>query len=327
MPALQRPPLPLELHHRNPCRPPDWRWLRAVGIVDEGQQRPTRRRDGEENVVLIRKAVSFRRDFVEAVGSHNVMAQVSLADAYQSLVWAHQIYSDETRLQVRYAVEARLLARQTNREVAFSVGSTEDIIDIYEQLFFAVRDRLCYPDYIFQSVLGAELHGRLSTMDYGMLWKLFAYIGGPYVLEAIIRRVANPSWVSSPEEVLSFFHDTAVGTMKKQASMAAAIIPINNETNIAILEAFVRYVEVERSTDGAGQAENQLRGNLSQMLTSLSFSVGTHKGVIEQHGSQVFDTSAVELRNDELMTLAAGQQLPNHEQLLALTFPAASNEG
>jgi hypothetical protein len=319
--------LPLDLHHMNPCRPPDWRWLRSVGIADENQQRPSRRRDGDENMLLIRRAASFRREFLQAAQSPDPLAQFSLVEKYPELSWAHQLYTNGNQIQSRYAVEARILGKQNDREIAFSIGSTEGVVKVYENLFFSVRERLENSDYIFQVVIGKELHGSLSTLDYGLLWKLFAYLGGPHVLEAIMRRVANPSWVSRSQEVLSFFHDTAVGTMKQRASIAAATIPVNSHTNLPILEAFVRYVEVERTTDGVGQAENQMLGNLAEMLSSLPISIGTHQNAIASRGSTVFDTSAVELRGDELMALSSGGVLPDQEKLLELTYPVINQEG
>ena len=320
---------PLDLHHRNPCRPPDWRWLRAVGIADEGQQRPTIRRDGEANIVLVRKLVVFRRAYMAAQASDDISTQMTVVDNHPALAWAHAIYSNTDQSHVRCVVEARILARQTNAEIAARVGTEEDIIDIYEKVFFSVRDRLQDSDYIFQVVMGKTLHASLSTVDnYGILWKLFGYAGGPLVLDAISRRIVNPTWVSRPEETLAFFHDVAVSTMKQRAAVAAATIAVNSHTNMAILESFVKYVEVERMTDGAGKSESQLLNNVSDMLGGLksAFVVGTRKDTLSLNGYSVFDSSAVELRGEEMLQLAAGGLVADQAALLSVEYPPINQE-
>ena len=309
-----------DIHFQNPTRPPDWRWLRAVGIADEQAQRPTSRRDGEENILWIRKAALFKQEYDAA---REPLQQMTIIEKYPEILWAYNYYANPANLTSRYIVEARILAQQTNREIAYAEGATEGTIAAYEQLFFSVRDRLFNADYIYHKVMGGSLQTSLSSADYGILWKLYGYVGGPFVLDAISRRIANPSWVSRPDEVIAFFHDVTVGTMKSKAAIAAATIPVNSETRIPILESFVRYVEVERSTEGGGQAENQILGNLTEMLTLLPFVVGTKQGAIASRGAAQFDTSAVELRGSDLIALASGGEIENQEELLGLKFPNA----
>ena len=264
-----------------------------------------------------------------AQASDDISTQMTVVDNHPALAWAHAIYSNTDQSHVRCVVEARILARQTNAEIAARVGTEEDIIDIYEKVFFSVRDRLQYSDYIFQVVMGKTLHASLSTVDnYGILWKLFGYAGGPLVLDAISRRIVNPTWVSRPEETLAFFHDVAVSTMKQRAAVAAATIAVNSHTNMAILESFVKYVEVERMTDGAGKSESQLLNNVSDMLGGLksAFVVGTRKDTLSLNGYSVFDSSAVELRGEEMLQLAAGGLVADQAALLSVEYPPINQE-
>jgi hypothetical protein len=85
-----------------------------------------------------------------------------------------------------------------------------------------------------------------------------------------------------------------------------------------LLDAFVKYVEIERTTYSAGTAQDQIQEGLQQMLESLPYAT---IGVANQKQLPEFDKNAAELRTDELMLASFGHEIPGIELLKNLKFP------
>jgi hypothetical protein len=85
---------------------------------------------------------------------------------------------------------------ETDREIAFRTGCGEDAITVFEALFFNVREKLIYRDYILNPVLAQSITQGLTDRQHDLLWKLVAYAFGPYALDAMIGRFVNPQGTS-----------------------------------------------------------------------------------------------------------------------------------
>jgi hypothetical protein len=106
---------------------------------------------------------------------------------------AERIYDDDG--PVRWEVEARTLARESNRSISTKCGLSPDRVRAYQQLFFGVEDRLAARDYIHLQVIGTG-EPWLPT-DVGKVWLYFGYAGGPAVLDQIIshfKQVGLPNY-------------------------------------------------------------------------------------------------------------------------------------
>jgi hypothetical protein len=136
--------------------------------------------------------------------------------------------------------------------------------------------------------------------------------------DAMIGKVANPMQVRRPEDVPAFFQDTAINLMKKKAAMAALTVPVEGHTQMHLIEAFVKYVEIERTTDSQGSAQDQIQEGLQQMLESMPYAT---IGVVNAKQLPEFDKNAAELRSDELMLASVGYKIPGLELLQNLKFP------
>ena len=107
--------------------------------------------------------------------------------------------------------------------------------------------------------------------DHDLLWKLFGYLGGPYVLDAMISDIPHPTWANRAEDIPGFFQHTAISIMKMRAAIAAVCAPSDQRAQLDLIEAFVKYVEIERTTDSTGNAQDQVQEGLQQLLESLPF--------------------------------------------------------
>jgi hypothetical protein len=97
----------------------------------------------------------------------------------------------------RWELQARLLTCQPLGEVAEIMGLPLAVVQAFEALFFAVRDRLHAPAWIITQVLGPGAWHGFARSDIGKVWMALAYQGGPRVLElvmAVTRDQPLPLW-------------------------------------------------------------------------------------------------------------------------------------
>ncbi len=293
-----------------------------MAIVDELQPNPTRRYDGPAGFKWIKQAVAFRRAIREA---DNDELKRRVANRYPDLFWAHYAWQDDNN-PTKHQVEACILAREENWTIGFKCGLAPEQVEAYECIFFNVREKLDHPGYILHSVIGPALQRSFAERDYSAIWKLYAYYYGPYVLDALTSKMVNPIWCGTPDTVTMVFQDDAIGTMKMKAALAAKTVPVSFNTQIDLLHIFTKFVEIERTTDSVGKAQDQLLEHIMAMMTNLPFAVGNRdpreKDMLVDGGpAEEFDKLPVELSFEETMIVTAGHKLPNAEMLRQMKYP------
>lgn len=92
-------------------------------------------------------------------------------------------------------LQARILAQQSDDEIASAMGFPSGVVFWNERLHFNVRDRLSACDWILSRIV--HWNRPISGRDVGIGLKLFAYHGGRHVLEivlAVVRDEPLPAW-------------------------------------------------------------------------------------------------------------------------------------
>jgi hypothetical protein len=300
----------------NPMRAPHWRWLRAMQ-VDAGGMRPSKTIDGGDGFAWVRRALRLKRR--HALAANKPQALYMLARADRELFWAHSIWAEE-KSPTRWAIEAHILAGESNEDIAKKVGCEPEVIAAYEAVFFNVREKLDHVEYVVNVVMGDAVSRGLTERQYDLLWKLFGYRGGPHVLDAMVSKFSALQRPQNAEEVSQFFQEAAINSMRHKAAIAALTVPINTHTQLPLLDAYVKYVEIERTTQNAERAQVGIVQNIGAMLAALPFKIGTK---LDSAGDKMvpFDDNAAELRSDELMIVASGGKLKNQPALEDLRFP------
>ena len=314
----------LNISANNPFRTTCWRWQRAQEIVEGDGPATTRRRDGVDGYKWINKAVNFINDYNAC---SNDSQKAVLADRRADIFWAHWAWLATANPQ-RHSIEAHILARETDDEIAWRCGTQSGVIEAYEALFFNVREKLQHKQYVLHCVMGEAIQRGISERDYDLLWKMYGYFIGPHILDALESKFSNPVWCGSPDAVGAAVLDDAVGTLKLKAAVATKTIPVNSHTQLALLEQFTKFVEVERSTDSAGKSQEQILEHISAMMTTLPFNVGGRSpqgNIIPTTTAQDYDHGAVELHTEELMKLSVNQKIEHTEILKRLRFPGTQN--
>jgi hypothetical protein len=157
--SVMLPPLP-----QDPFVRPDWRHLRATHLAAEGRPADHPRDDDRS-----REPWRLYRDLEGADEARRaaLLQATPLGEAYAFHAAAEALRRDE--------LEARLLARQTDEEVA-----------AYHDLYCCVRPRLDAKFYILNMAIGEKLHAGLAEGDRGLLLKLFAHQQGSVVLDNLL---------------------------------------------------------------------------------------------------------------------------------------------
>jgi hypothetical protein len=96
------------------------------------------------------------------------------------LFWAHQIHESNNLEETKHHVQARILARQTDEEIAEMYSTFPEAIYWYEAAFFNVRDRFRARDWIVQQILQqteekADVNPTESEVSFFAALKLFGY--------------------------------------------------------------------------------------------------------------------------------------------------------
>jgi len=307
----------LESMAQNPSRVPDWRWLRAQDIAHGGPP-ATVRRDGTTSTTLIRKATQFYKAWKRCDSDER---QMKLAERAPIVFWAHYLYAQPDH-PLRWSVEARILAGETDREIARRIGCGEEIIQLYEALFFNVREKLNCTDYIFNVVLKDAVLRGLHEREKDLLWKLMAYLGGSHLLDAVINPLVNPHWITNPDDIPAFLQDVSINVIKKKAAIAALCVPINSQTCMKLIKALGKFVKIERSMDSQGKISDQITNGIGDMLDRLPFRVGSMKAAKAQARPLLeYDQGAAELRQGGFKCMAAGYSLPGDKLFKQCKFP------
>lgn len=306
----------------NPRRPPNWRWMRAVQ-TDSGGKRASQQLDGPDGVVWIRRALRLKRHFEQANSNQDALYAAMLRD--RPMFWAHSLWAADKE-PPRWAIEARILAGETDEDIATKLGTAPDVISAYANVFFDVRGKLANTDYAVNVVMADAVTRGLQERHYDLLWKLLGFRGGSHVLDAAINRCMDIPRPDAPGGVSGFFQDLAVNSMKYKAAIASLTIPVNSHTQLPLIDSFVKYVEIEKNSDNTTKAQATIVENIGAMLATLPFKVGT-KLDSEAVKMLPFDRGAAELRNDEMMIIAAGGSLQNQGLIQELHYPEKTDAG
>jgi len=170
------PPLPLD-----PFVPPGWRHVRATRLVAEGKQ-PDHPRDDERS----REVWRLYRDLQ---GADEARRAALLQGT--PLGQAHAFYTTAGPLKCA-ELEARLLARQADEQIAARLGLSAAAVAAYHDTYYCVRDRLGAEHYVINVCIGEKVHRGLTEDDRGFLLKLLGFLRGPAVLDQLLDYFADP---------------------------------------------------------------------------------------------------------------------------------------
>lgn len=341
-----------QLHQRdyqkfNPFRTPGWRFDRVLKLCDPY---PASRRCSARDDRYVRAARAFTLKYRQCEDDQD---RYRLFRENPGLYYAFEINQRaEEEPEAALIVQARLLARQKADEIAGLLGTLPEAVEWYEALFFHVTDRLDRRDWVAtQVILPAVMrsHANLSGAGAGegfaenvrraargivhevtpfaapfmdVTLKLFAYYGGPFALEALITGFESGAPVASPEALPSWFQTNWKNVIKRRALQAALQFEFNRYNFVDLFHVNAKILEIETSEAAQGQNRTTIEANIKTMLDDIPWAVGdAGADVVSGTELAMYDDSNVELRDDELQRVSAGDAPEGLRDVIPLQLP------
>lgn len=310
----------------HPYRPTNWRWERARLLKEYGRAVPGQDKDDEYTRIASRFRVAKEKCKTE-------IDIFKLYEKYPKVASAYEIWDEETvAIQgranpMRYEIEARILAREPLEAISKKSKINLDVLEWYEKLFFNVLDRIENHMYIMHIVIGDAAQRGMSDREYSVLWKLYAYIRGPHMLDFLISTFADWKFVDKGQAEKALVDDHR-STMKRKAALASRMISLNGHTQDRLIELHTRIVEIEKSTElNSSVGSEAVNANIQVMLSHLPLLVGQQ--VSSDSRADLLKPYAKlpgELRAHEMLNLTADIPV-DIKQLEHFKYPEPNTDG
>lgn len=309
-------------------RSPQWRWERVLSLIDRDADTPGRcnRRD-DQIVKTARNFVLRWRNSDNDVRERLTFENPGLTYAYNY----HQRQMDDPDCAMY--IQARTLARQTPEDISKTTGMLPEAIQWYIDLFFDVTPYIDQRDWITKQVLlpaiiktpqhdpdadNALPMFRDSTVSKPFMdgsIKLFAYFGGPYIVDLLLAGMQPGKPVTSPEDIAPWLDNNITTTLRRRTAQASTLFEINKYNVLELVAVHNRIMEIARSDDSQEMTKSTQEKHIEAMLQELPWAVGDDAEKI--YANTVvgrFDQMSAELRDDELLLVASGRPAPTIEK-------------
>jgi hypothetical protein len=235
---------------------PNWRWQRARELVDK-KLSPRRTRDDRHIVRAYKYLRRFRKD--------NPRIEEDLATNYPRVHKAKLLYED-IYSGTRWVFEAGVMAGQTTSYMAEYLNSEADVLQMYEYLFFDVRDALKHKGCIVSNVLMPMFKGGAKPKDPDFAWKLIAYEGGWEVVRSLWE-IGEVSPVA-----IDFLNRTFREQILRTAREAIYSVVPNSFNTEGLVRAGLDMIRFEHEA-GASKTRDQSQASIGALLGSIKLNV------------------------------------------------------
>lgn len=311
----------------DPRRSPRWRYERVRQLLDaRPPQAAVRGRDD----ACIRSARKFLREW-EALGRVHrgrqlVDARRMLFSLDPELYFAFDMFLATDTDKMRCEVEARILARQSNEEIAEEIHTLPGSVDYFEKLFFNVRDRLDNKGYIVNRIIAPTVMDQdWTNLNRELSTKFFGYFAGPVVLSAVLHdfdsSLIPPGEGQSTDEF--FDAHTATG-FRRRIAEAINAFEINKFNIVELLEVHTQVLKIARDAkQAAGGDFNANEAQMGLLLQTLDFAASPEQRQAAMVDSPLkpYHDLAGELRSDEMLRIVAGDVPDTVDELITLKMP------
>lgn len=289
----------------NPFRATCWRYNRVLHLADRPRVLPCASYDDE----LIREARDF---FVmrRAAKRGDELAYNKAVCANPGMHYAFQLF-ERYDSDARRHIESRLLARQSDDEIAGLSAMLADGVDTYERLFFNVRDRLSCSDWIVRQAIAPSsdaFSGSDPLKNHELSMKFFAYFAGPIALNAIITGWCGSGAAKDRNDLMDLYDLQYKFSLRRKSTAAATAFEVNRYNVMQLFDLHQRLMEAE-SANGADKNKTDIADNILGMLNEIEWTVGSID--VKNHDATAslkeFDEMAAELRDHEMLSMRNGR--------------------
>ena len=289
----------LRYRHDQHDRPPDWKWHRAGEILAEGTRvTPAENASGLSSLVWLRRRLETAR---------TRQAMLRACFSFEPLFRAYELYSRSEMESTRCEIEARILARESFAEIADKTCADPTVVQMFEECFFNVLDRLDSPSYVVNVVLRRSVAAGLATREFDCLLKMLGYWLGPAAVDLMVYHAPPGNRATTADELLDTLEKDTRSTIALKAMLAARMMPINWQTQSELLKLQTRILESERSRSGPDIATEAILENVKEFVESMPFTRREYRpGDAPKNVLEAIEESGVGFRADELLRLGVG---------------------
>lgn len=318
---------------------PDWRWERVLSMVDRPGRPPGRTTKRDDAVVKTARSFVIRYENGDGDDRRKLMFEnPGLCMAYE--FYLKLVDDPESSMYL----QARVLAKQDPEHIFEATGLPPQALKWYCDLFFDVQARLGQRDWITKQVLipamlrttqGPKILGaqpddeeadpeerKLGIVARPFLdgtLKLFAYFGGPHVIDVMIHGMQTGMPLNSRDDFPTWIDGVWKQSFRARSAQAVKLFQINKYNVMEIFNIHTKIMEIERSEENQSKEKNVMERHISTMIDDIPWAVGQDAEVVYDNTMVGrFDKMAPELRDAEMIQVASGRSAPT----IADNFPA-----
>ena len=251
----------------DPTRKPDSRYRRVLELINH-RPRPLRWKVWDD------QPVRDMRTFMLGQRARSERQRKLLASQFPAQAAALEIY-ERADSELRLNLECRILAGQSDAEIACHLGLTRETVTAYEQMFFAVRGRLKYRLWIHSVVLDSNRRKGLPV--YERLMKAQAFAAGSAGVDSLLT--------GDPKRREQYRKVAALADKFHKA--------VANEYTAAQRAELDRFILAEQRAEIAAAAKrNAIAASMRQTLVAFG---NTRRD--EQHGQPCLGAESADVRS------------------------------
>jgi|TARA_R110000824_G_scaffold82768_5_gene207435 hypothetical protein len=317
----------------NPFLRPDWRFDRVLKLVGRV---PTPGRTTKLDDDYIRQARAFMLRWRKGEN-----AREQLLTENPGLYYAYMVYDNlHTDPEVRFMLEARLLAGQPADEIADALKTLPQTVSWYERLFFNIKPFLRHHDWIVKHVLLPSSdrfieHGEDDDDDVprpqgtplivrphlDMTLKFFSYFGGPILCEFMIGGFRRGMTAHTQDDISAWLDDQWQLTLQRRSAQASGVFEVNRYNVMELFATHSRIIELQRGAESGDERRSMFERHVQAMLTELPWTVGREaKELYEGSAIGDFEDIPAELNAEELMCIGGGEDPKYLDELPAISI-------
>jgi hypothetical protein len=213
-------------------------------------------------------------------------------------------------------LEARIMARMTDHEIAAKTGVFPDAVRMYEACFYNVRDKMDNPDWIVRTILGSSYENDHYDSAEAKSRKILGHFGGPHVLEALIHQVSAEPRVDRPDGSEKYLQRQQNFGLTRRSVSVVNHFRVNSMNVMQLFELHAKAVALIEEAKVKNQATDTVTSRVLELLAEPEYQAGTNitARLIKTNG-------ATDLRTEEIRMLSCGQSPPSLEARQGSSMP------
>jgi hypothetical protein len=323
------------LRDGDPFLRPEWRFERTLEMVDVNPPGRILRHD-DDYIKMARSYMLRWRKATPVMREKIKRENIGLWKAFE----IHE--KAQTDPEVAFIVQAMTLANFPLEEIADYAMTWPTAIEWYGALFFDAAPKLRHEGWVLKHILlpaadrftpamddddGVGFTGRFITPPVvkphlDMTLKFFSYFGGPILCQFMLAGFKRGVTCHTQDEIGAWLNEQWMVSVQSRSTQAAGVFEINKYNVMELFATHARIMEVQMTVEDGGERRTLIERHIHAMLTEIPWTVGSEAKAIYA-GTDIgrYDEMAAELRDEELLLVAAGDHVPNLEKLPGMVMP------